>query len=296
MFLTLETLEQYRACESGKKWFARHFPEGGELIDVISHKYVTPEILHWGYTHLTTTEEEREIYWQKLNIDVAERWTIYESDHIVDSSYVTRSSKVRSSSYIFSCKDVVDSNNISGSKNIERSRQVFNGEFVYDSEKVYLSKNINQSLNVINSDYVVRSSSILNCAVITNSHYVHSLIVGRTKQIKDSAFITDCYNLKSCLFCTNIHDSEYMLFNQPIDPDQFDMIMKQMQNIMSGWQADFVKEEWPEETIPLDSPQLQRNVIRQFENLPEVFWRWVKTLPGYDPGILYAITFQTNLI
>lgn len=296
MFLTLDTLERYNACENGKKWFARYFPNGGELMDVITHKYVTPEVLHWGYTHLTTTEEEREIYWQKLKVDVQDRWTIYESDNITNSSYVTRSSRVKDSEYIFGCKDVVESKNISSSKNIERSKQVFSAEFVYDSEQVMHSKNVNQSVNIINSDYVIRSSSVLNSAVVTNSHYVHSLVAGRTKQIKDSAFIADCSNLKNCLFCTGIHDSEYMLFNQPIDPDQFDMIKKQLQSIMAGWKADFTKGEWPEETVPLDFPHLQRNVIKQFANLPEAFWRWVKTLPGYNPSVLYAITFQADLI
>lgn len=296
MFLTLDTLERHGACDSGKKWFARYFPNGGELIDVLRHPRVSPEILHWGYNHLTTSLEEQEIYWKQLNISTPARWSIYESDNITNGSYITRSSRVTASDYVFSCKDIVDSNSVSASSFVERSRQIFDSEFVYDSQKVYMSKNVNQSMNIVNSDYCVRSSSIMNAAVVTRSHYVHSLRVGVTKQVTDSAFIIDCTNIKHCLFCANLDNKEYMIFNQPVEPEQFDMIMTQMKNLLAGWQAEYVKDEWPEEMIPLGAPQLQRNIAKQFAHLPEPFWRWVRTLPNYNSSILYSITFQGNLI
>lgn len=296
MFLTLETLERYNACEKGKEWFTHFFPNGGELMDVIQHRFVHPETLHWGFANLITTQEEREAYYKKLAINVDNYFTVYECDHIEGGEYITRSSHIKNSNYIFSCKEVVDSNNVSSSDSVERSNQIFNSEFVYDSEKVYQSKNITQSLNVINSDYVVRSSSIMNATNINNSHYVHGLTIGRTKQVKDSMFITECVNVKKCLFCSEIKDREYMLFNKPVDPDEFELISNQLKNILAGWQAEFVKGEWPEGTIPLDSPQIQRNIMRQFAQLPEKFWRWVKTLPNYDSMVLYAVTFQANLI
>ena len=296
MFLTLEILEQYGACENGKKWFARYFPDGGELIDVITHKYVTPEVLHWGYTHLATTVAEQEAYWNKLEVNAPHRWSIYESDKITNSTYVSRCSRVKDSTYVFSSKDIIESHNISSCANVERSNQIFGSEFVYDSAEVCQSNNINQSVNIVNSDYVVRSSSIMNSAVVTNSHYVYGLVTGHTRQIKGSAFITDCRNLKNCLFCAYIENGEYLLFNKPIDPDQFDMIMNQMKSLLAEWRPEFIKGEWPKETVPLDAPQIQRNIIKQFAGLPEQFWRWVKTLPEYNPSILYSITFQAKMI
>ena len=296
MFLTLEILEQYEACDEGKEWFAKFFPNGGELIDIINHKFVTPEILHWGYAHLITNDEEQDAYRKKLHINVEKPWSVYESDNITNSIYVSRSSRVTDSAFVFSSQDIIQSNNISFCSNVEHSNQIFGSEFVYDSIEVCHSNNVNQSVNIINSDYVIRSSSIMNSAVVTNSHYVHSLVTGHTRQIKDSAFIADCDNLKNCLFCCLVDNNEYLLFNKPIDPDQFDMIMKQMKSLLGGWRPEFVKGEWPKETIPLDSPQIQRNVIKQFAGLPEQFWRWVKTLPEYDPSILYYITLQPQII
>lgn len=296
MFLTDEILIQHGACGMGLKWFQRHFPSGAELINVINHPKIDKHTLHWGLANLNTSAEERAAYLTKLKVNVDNPSTVYECDNIDGGEYITRSSHIKNSSYVFSCKEVSDSDNISASDNVERSHQIFNSEFVYDSEKVYQSKNVTQSLNIINSDYVVRSSSVMNAASVTNSHYVHAFTHGAVKQVKDSMFITDCIGVKKCLFCAGLQDKEYMLFNQPIDPDEFTLIESQLKNILAGWQAELVKDRWPAETIPLDSPQIQRNVLHQFAQLPDKFWRWVKTLPNYDSMLLYQITFQSNLI
>lgn len=296
MFLTLEILERYDACEPGKKWFSRYFPNGGELVDVMSHKYAAPDFLHWGYTNLPTSNEEREIYWKKIEVNTPYRWTIYESDHITNCEYVTRSSRIKNSNYIFGCKDIADSNNISSSNNVERSNQIFNSVFIYDSEKVHQSKNITESINIVNSDYVVRSGSVINSAVVTNSYYVGALATGRTKQIKNSAFIFECVNMQNCLFCSHIQNGEYYLFNQPIEKEQFEIIMRQFKSILAGYHTSFMREDWPSSTIPLDTPNVQLSPEKHYANLPEVFWQWVKTLPGYNPDILYSITFQTKMI
>lgn len=294
MFLTLDILEHYGACESGKKWFARNFPKGAELIDVITHKTATPEILHWGYNHLTTTDEEQEAYREKLKINSPHPWNIYESDTITESEYVSKSSHVQDSCYIFSSTNIAECDNVSFSSDVERSHQIFGSEFVYDSTRILQGKNITQSLNIVNSDYVVRSSSVLNAAAVNNSHYIHSFAPGRTRQIRNSAFITDCVNIKNCLFCAGIKDKEYMIFNMPVEADEFELVQNQLKSLLAGWQMTLVKDKWPEHTIPLDTPNMQRITTKQFSNLPERFWRWVKTLPNYDPAILYMITFNKN--
>jgi hypothetical protein len=297
MFLTLETLEQYKACENGKKWFARHFPEGGELIDVISHKYATPEILHWGYTHLPTTAEEQRIYWEKLQIDCEETATIYECDHIKDCKWVTRSSHVEDSEFVFSSKNVTHSEDISLSEDVSDSQKIFGSEFVYSSKRVAHSKNVTDSYNIVNSDYVVNSHSIMNASAVTNSAFVDAWLVGGSRQLKDCRFIMDCTNLKHSLFCHKISDGEYMVFNKQVDAADYELIVKQLDKILANYEAELVVEgEWPYHTIPLDSPKIQRNIIKQYGNLPSTFWRWVKTLPGYDPSVLYAITYSKELI
>lgn len=295
MFLTLDTLEQFNACKNGKKWFARNFPAGGELIDVISHKYATPEILHWSYQNLTTTEEEREAYWTRLEINCPDRRNIYESERVTNSEYISKSSDIVNSNYIFESHDISESSCVSKSNSVEKSNLVFDSEFVYNSSQVHHGTNITESINTIQSNYVVRSSSVINSAVVTDSDYIGALAPGRTKNIKNSAFIFECVNINHCLFCSGTSNGEYLLFNQPIDADQFDIIYQQLHSILKGFAANYV-ENWSDKTVPLTLPHVQNNVQRQYTNLPEKFWRWIVTLPNYDPQILYTIIWQPELL
>ena len=297
MYLNLEALDRYQIEEEIKEWFARHFPNGGELIDIISHKYVTPEILHWLYANLTFTNEERTVYWEKLQIDCEETATIYECDHIKNCKWVTHSSRVEDSEFVFSSENVSNSEDISLSEDVSDSQRIFGSEFVYSSERIAHSKNVTDSRNIVNSDYVVNSHSIMNASAVTNSAFVGGWLTGKTRQIKDCRFIMECNNLKRSLFCYKISDGEYMIFNKQVDAADYELIVKQLDKILAEYEAEVVVNgEWPCHTIPLDVPKTQRNIIKQYGQLPSSFWRWVKTLPGYNPFILYAITYNRELI
>lgn len=297
MFLTLDILEQYGACEAGKKWFASHYPEGTELINLINHESVSTEILHWGYANLTTTEEEKKAYWKRLNIDCENLHTIYKSDNIRNSEWVTRSSKVVDSEHVYSSKEITSSTSILSSEEVSNSHQVYDSEFIDSSKRVLCSKNVTNSYNIVNSDYVVNSHSIMNAAAVTDSAFVDGWLAGGSKQIKNCRFIMECSNLRHSLFCNKISDGEYMIFNKQVDAADYELIVKQLDKRLEGFESELVKEgEWPKSTIPLDAPHVQRNIIKQYANLPASFWRWVKTLPGYDPAVLYAITYNKELI
>ena len=298
MFITTDILKKYNACKAGIAWFERTFPNGAELIDVIQHPKVSAETLHWGNAHLTTTEGERAAYRTKLKIDCGEyNYTIYESKDIKDSLYVTHSNNVENGGYIFHCEDVTNSNNVLNSKNIENSFQVYDSEFVYDSQRILKGRNVNNSKDIVYSDYIIDSHHIMYAAAVTNSAWITDLSFGLTKRITDSYFISRGENLDHCLFCYGISDKKYCLFNKEITPQEYELIKKQMFSVLKDWQPELVvNNEWTENTIPLDAPQIQRNIIKQFAKLPESFWRWVTTLPGYDPAVLYAITYQPSLL
>lgn len=300
MFVNKEVLEQYHACGAGLSWFERYFPNGAELIDVINHKYVSTHTLHWGFANLPTSDEEKAAYKKKLNINCGKQSdTIYFSNNISDSEYVSHSFEVDNSQFVFYSSHVQNCNNILRSNTVENSSLVYSSDFVFDSNKVLNGRNVNASQSIINADYVINSHHVYGATAITNSAYVggFGLNFGETNQIKDSYFISNCRNLQNCLFCYGINDKNYILFNKQIDEMQYTMIVKQMNSILKDWQPVFVVDlHWPEGTIPLDAPTLQRNVAKQYETLPIRFWQWVKTLPNYDPAILYAITYNKELI
>ena len=70
MFLTKEILESKNACIMGIKWLDRYFPKGGEVMEIMSHRHIPSDFLHWGYNHLLkeSSEEERQFLQEKLNI------------------------------------------------------------------------------------------------------------------------------------------------------------------------------------------------------------------------------------
>ena len=180
---------------------------------------------------------------------------------------------------------------------MQDSNRVYGSEFIYSSSRILHSKNVTNSNNVVNSDYVVNSHSIMNSAAVTNSAFVNGWTLGGTKQIKDCRFIMACSNLKHSLFCHKISDGEYMIFNKQVDPMDYEIIVKQLDKLLSSYQTELVVgNHWSSHEIVLDYPEIQRNVIKQYANLPTSFYRWVRTLPGYDAGVLYAITFNKDLL
>jgi hypothetical protein len=224
-----------------------------------------------------------------------EEITVFGSTKVVNSDYVLRSDMVENSNYIFDCEDITNSNNISYSRVVQSSDQVFDSEFIYQSHRVSNSCNVTESDNIIQSNFVISSRDIMNATNVIESMFVTDLSPSYTKNINFCAFINHCQNLQHCLFCYDINNGEYLLFNKPISAREYDMIKMQMTNVLNKHELIFVKK-WPIEQIPLDSPRIDRNIEWQFAKLPEVFWRWVKTLPGYDPMILYGITMQGNLL
>ena len=293
MFLTIDELKKAGApCKEGQMWFNRWFPNGGELSEVIQHKYINTEFLHWGYTHLIVSDKERELYWDKVGVDKESRGTCYISSNVINSHYVSRANNVENSEYVFVSESVYDSEVVFGCTNVENSGEIYDSEFIEDCRRVNNSRNVVRSNNIAASTFVVDSNSIINSSIITNSSYVGGLSSAR---VSDSAFIDNCEDIDHCLFCTGIKDKKYLLFNKPIDPKQFELIRKQMTRILDNWSTCLVYE-WPEATVNIEKPRLIRNAEKQYQNLPDTFWRWVKTLPGYDPEILYAITYSKELI
>ena len=57
--LTLEQIKQERSCEAGLKWFEHFFPDGADPQTILSLSHIPDTFLHWGYEHLSPTQEEK---------------------------------------------------------------------------------------------------------------------------------------------------------------------------------------------------------------------------------------------
>lgn len=286
MYITQEMLENNNACREGQAWFKRHYPNGAELIDVINNRTVSEVFLEWGIKNLHPSEVEWQAYYNKKQINCGEyNKTIQKSKQVFNSQDVLNSENVNDSYFIFESQDILNSKNILLCEIIENSSEIFNSQYVYDSLQVFDSQNITNSKNIVESIYIVDSSNILNAENIKKSHYIMGYSK-KTKGIQGSYFVADCENLSNCIFCHGIKDKGYYLFNESIDEDTYNLIVRQLKKFLNE-EARFVKS-WDAEVIPPTMPVIIERT-RYYRFLGKAFYKWVKTLPNYNAAILFMI-------
>ena len=297
MYLTKDILIQLEASDENINLFEHLFPTGTELINFIKHDSISINFLYWMFDNFSTTQEEKEAYYERLSIKCDNRESIYKSKKITNSFMVAYSTNVEGSENIYRCEDIKNSQHIRNSSTVENSKDVANSEFVFDGQSIIASKNITTSDKIISSNYVVGSSNVMNASNITNSTHIYGYFGKMVSNIKTSHFVVDSHKLEHCMFCEGLNDKKYHLFNKEISPEEFTMIERQMIGILGTWgkyidnNSNLLSSKPYSEVVS----GIQTNIIYRFENIPDKFWRWVKTLPNYDPMILYAITYNPNI-
>lgn len=281
MFVTSEILERTGACDIGKEWFAKHYPEGTELSTLITHRHISTAFLHWGRKFLSPNEEEIALYNKVLGNENNEN--ILECEKVVNSKMIFYSKNIDNCSSIHKGEDIKDSFVIINSSTVENSSQIFLSEFVYNSIKVLNSTNINQSLNVIESTYVVRSKNVYMSNLITGCTEIY-----RGANLEDCMLCNDCSNLKHCFGCQGLTEGEYMIFNKQVSPEHFEIIKKQYLSMIDCL-LKYV-DNWPIDIISTEIPKVDRKFPHHYETMPTKFWKWIKTLPNYSDNIMFSLT------
>lgn len=282
MFITLDILQKRGACQEYLNFFAKHHPNGVEMLDVIERGHMPYEALHWGYKWLDPNEEEQKAYWEKVKVINSEG--IDDSDNVTNSRLIVESSFVTSSEAIYNCQNITNSKYSVKSSYIDNSEYVFDSNFIDNSYHIYKSNNISNSNEIYDSIYVANSHGIYRSNNIVSSHSIwHS------ENITDCYFCGYCKDLSHSLFCTN-QEGEYLLFNKPIDKNRFEMIQKQYTRfagrltLFDTWREDF------------NIPNLHYSYQKHVANIPDSFWDWIKTLPGYEPSVIYSLTFLPHFL
>lgn len=287
MLITTELLKQHRACKSGIEYIERHYPSGAEMIELIQDKQLPKEMLHWGREHLTHTPEELAAYCDSCVIVNCE--SFWYSTNIENSRFIVKSNEVKDSERIFHSNDVVKSFDIVHGETVENSNQVFTSSLVSDSEMVAHCNNVAESKNICFSTMVMNSTNVRASKDIFNS----SEIIESTN-VSDSYFCSSCKNIKHCMFCEDIEDAEYYLFNQPIPKERFEFFVKQYKkfmNVLLGFAP-----EWPKDMITSWAPAFSLRPDYWYKPISDKFWKWVRTLPGFDSMFVYKMTMLSNIL
>lgn len=214
--------------------------------------------------------------------------SIFNSDGIENSSYVVGSQNVVNSCHVFNSEEITNGYEIGSSTYVENGKHIYSSDYIYDSEKIINSKNVNKCSNIVQSNMVLNSTDVYNCMDCNDSTQVR-----HSELISDCHFCANCGNLKHALFCSGQKQGEYLIFNKPVSKEKFELALKQYNKFITP--LVFIKE-WPEESLVTQTVQVDHNFQNHYTLCTDKFWKWVQSLPEYDPMILYAITMLPKII
>ena len=287
MLVTLEKLQEAKACSIGVEWFKNHYPNGTTLQELASNPETPKEFLHWGYQNLESGEIERDIFWNRLNIKCEEPLTIILSENILNSKEVNRSKEVGNSQYVFASKK------INNGYLIQSSREVIDSSLIFSSKKIKHSKKVYKSTDIVNSEEILYGTAIKESKNIVYGENIEKSYCVIGSKEKPSAFITDSFfianssHLSRSLFCFDIEDKDLYMFNQKISEAEYVQYRQELLQLFEGFCFDFLINLPTAGSFPvLPSP---KDITECFKKLPTGFMEWVKTLPGYNETILLNI-------
>lgn len=284
MFLTSEILNKYNACQEGKDWFARHFPNGAELIDVIRTRHAPAPFLHWGKLHLPTSEDEQRAYYEILKVE--QSTNVFECDHICNCDMITNSSDCSNSQYIYNCRNITDSKDVIESTKIEQSQHIVASSSIYSSTKCVNTHNARNSYNILKGSFIIGSHDIYNSSLVTNSTFILN-----SQNISESGFIASSHDLTHCLFCEDYEGKEYSIFNHQVPEVQWKFIYEEYKDWCESFHLNLF-DEWNLEDSTHDTI-IHTNYLEMFAPFQEkvdLFVQWVSHLPYYNSSIAYKIT------
>ena len=280
MYITLDILQRRGACQEYIDFFQKRFPDGVEMLEMIEHGHLPYHALHWGYKWLDPNQNEVEAYWKKVRVENSEG--VDESDHVTNSRIISFSTQVDNSESVYHSNEIFNSRYVTNSRCVTDGEFIDNSEFVDRSMKILRGKNVTDSSEVVDSIYVANSHGVFDSNNIVDAHYIwHS------NSLTNCGFCFNCYGLINSLFCFGQENGEYMLFNKQIDKMRFEMIMKQFKRYVGDGAC--MTNNW--DTLG-GAPVKIYDYRKHTQFMTDTFWSWVKTLPGYNPDILYSLTFN----
>lgn len=287
MFITLEDLERYKACENGKRYIRRFHPQGFEMSELVHDRHIPRSFVHWARNNLPCTDQEIQLYNKRMNIQNSENFHC--SHNISNSAFVKYSWNVEDSFHIFNSENIKNSQDIVRSEEIENSKKIYFSQFVDESAEVYISNNINQSSDVVNSSMVTNSSNVIDSFNIFNSSEIESC-----NNLTNCFFCSHCKNLLNCLFCFGIEDKEYFVFNEFVGPERYELFKKQYDKIIKSEKIEMCT--WPPEKILVIQKPKRKNISWEYyKEISSKLKKWAKTLPGFSEELFYKLTLNPHI-
>lgn len=285
MKLTNKTLVAHGRNEF-VEFLAHHYPEGEELSIIFQNPACPIDLLHWASNWLDLTEEEKEAYTKACCIeDSTDIWQCY---NVKSSSRVVFSKDIDKSSFVFKSQEVVGGRNIVSSEGVYFSNDVFMSFFVDGCSKIWKCSNANASYNISNSKSITTSKNVANSSAVFDSREITNC-----SNIYGSLFCANSKELKNCMFCNGLEHASYHIFNKPVEKQYFELFAQQYRKYAPDLLS-FVNY-FPGELYG-SLPSVNNRIDVWYSSLSEKFLKWAKTLPNFDPMILYNITLLPDIL
>lgn len=282
MFLTAEDLRKKRACGEGLEEFEKLYPNGVDTWEALNDPKTSASIIHWGYLYTDPPEEEKIRYCERFEIVNCENFCY--SKRIENCNSIVHSQKCKNSSYIKKGVRVEDSSYVVDSQKIQKSEKIFNSKEVVNSVRVGFSTDVFESQDVFKGIKVYRSRGVIESGDITNC-----IAVRKSSKLADSLYCALCENSANLLFCSEQKAQDYLLFNKPISEEDFDAIRDKI----LSFGAESV---YPTFSFG-DFPDYKDTGFDHFTiHFSEELEAFIKTLPNYDPFILFKITHNLKYL
>lgn len=283
MKVTLELLKRYGARDSFIQFIEENGLDGAPLIKVLETD-IDSEDLYFLSKYFNLEEDEWEKFSKKVYIvDSTNVWNsknVENSTAVMESRYVSDSFNVRYSS------DISNSNHIFRSSNVDDSTDVVDSEYISSSERVVESDNIGMSEQVENSSRISWSENIMDCENLEDCGFVY-----KSSDLKSSFFCGFMKNSNHCLFCSNMEDKEYHIFNEPVGKDEFAKVMDELRERLQV-EAPRMIEVLEDQYVADKRISFGRRYDNVFRGLSEDFYGWVGTLPNYSDDKFIELFFK----
>lgn len=273
MKVTIEVLKQFNACKEGIDFLQNNYPDGAEAMQIMQDGKAPIEMLHFAYQYFPVNHEEIQLYRSICEIDQDSKFCWY-SNKIKNSRIITNSINVSDSKYVGYSHEIYESTEVLQSYAIRKSRDIYNAHNIRNSQLILSSDNITESIEIQNCSNVTWSRYIVNSTAIDDSAYIYN-----------SSNISDCYcsgflnNCHHCLFCSNLQNSDYYIFNEKVSPEIYnhwkELLLEQLNaenNHMIGTNI--------HKHLSTDRYIISNRFDCVFDGLSENFYGWVGTVTG----------------
>ena len=283
MFVTKDILEKHKACTAGIRVFDRFYPNGVEIMELLDNKHINAEILHWGFENLNVDAAEIDKYYQRLGI--VDSTEVVRSERVSDSHFVWDSKDITSSKFCQNCNFVNRSTRITDSSNISNSEGIYCCDDIKFSKCIIYSKCIDTSYIISDSTEVRGSYGIANSRNMIDSTFTYRSSL--CEDVHYSSFMTNCHK---CLFCTDLKDAHYHVFNEQVIPEVFEQIYKAFEAKSDNESICLMKDNFESKTYYVSKKIM--DFREYFSLISPSFDEWIKGVFNFDPFIMYQITFN----